>query len=98
MKKNENTFYVCPICGTEYSEPVDLAHCILTCEENQRKKEEEEKKKKLEAEKEARYKEIEESITHTKALISSFVKDYGKISLSSSKDDAYKYLWNKLFF
>ena len=97
MKKNESTFYTCPYCGKEYSNPVDLAHCILSCEEIERKAAEEEKKKKLEAEKETRYKEIEESITHTKALISSFVKDYGKISLSSSKDDAYKYLWNKLF-
>lgn len=101
MKKNENTFYTCPYCGAEYSNPVDLAHCILSCEETQRKNAEEEKKKKLEAEKEARYKEIEEQSKKLSELIKEYTKDYGSFSFKRSYSDGdypTNFFWNKLFF
>lgn len=100
MKKSENTFYTCPYCGSEHSNPVDLAHCILSCEETQRKNAEEEKKK-LEAEKEARYKEIEEQSKKLSELIKEYTKDYGSFSFKRSySDDDYptSFFWNKLFF
>lgn len=99
--KNENAFYVCPICGSEYTDPVDLAHCILSCEEIQRKKEAEEKQKKLDAEKETRYKEIEAQYKKLAGLIKDYTRDYGSFSFKRNySDDDYptSFFWNKLFF
>lgn len=101
VKEDKGIFYTCPYCGEDYSNPVDLAHCILSCEEAQRKKEAEEKQKKLEAEKEARYKEIEEQYDKLSKLIKEYTKDYGKFSFKRNySDDDYptSFFWNKLFF
>ena len=75
--KNNNVFYSCPYCKEEYSEPGDLARCILSCEEKKRIEEEAKKRAKLEAEKEARKTEIEETEKKLIELKSSYVKDYG---------------------
>ena len=61
---------------------------------NKVKKEEEERKRaKLEAEKNTRYKEIEEVSKHLNQLISDYTKDYGRFSFtrSYSNNDDYKY-------
>jgi hypothetical protein len=76
----KDTFYTCPYCNEEYNSPVDLAHCILSCEEKKRVEEEKKQKEKLEAEKEVRKKEIEAAEKHYHELIKSYIKDYGSYS------------------
>jgi hypothetical protein len=85
-----NAFYTCPYCNEEYSTPVDLAHCILSCEDKKKKEAEDAKKAKLAIEKEARIKEIETAEKHYHELIKNFVKDYGSYNVSRSynNDDA----------
>lgn len=87
--KNEmkNAFYTCPYCKEEYSEPADLAHCILSCEEKKRIEEEKLKKEQLAAEKEIRMKEIEEAEKHYRELLTAFVKDYGSYSATRDYTD-----------
>ena len=73
----KNTFYTCPYCKEEYSSPVDLAHCILSCEEKQRIEEAKKQHEKLKAEQKAREKEIEDVEKHYRELIKNYIKDYG---------------------
>ena len=40
------TFYTCPYCKEEYSEPEDLAHCILNCEAKKKAKKQAKRKAK----------------------------------------------------
>ena len=82
--KDVNTFYSCPYCKTEYSEPTELAHCILRCEEKKRKEEEKKRQEQLTLEKEARKKEIEEKREELEDLISKYLKDYGSYSTTRS--------------
>ena len=86
--KNEmkNAFYTCPYCNTEYGSPVDLAHCILSCEEKKKVEEEKLKQEKLAFEKEARIKEIEAAEKHYRKLVAAFVKDYGSYSTTRRYD------------
>ena len=87
----KNTFYTCPYCKEEYTDPVDLAHCILSCEEKKRIEEEKQKKEKLAAEKDARYKEIKAAEEHYSELVRAYVKDYGSYYTDSRS------LWPKWF-
>ena len=60
----------------------------------QKKQDEADRKKaQLEAEKNTRYKEIEEVSKHLNQLISDYTKDYGRFSFttSNSNNDDYKY-------
>ena len=60
----------------------------------QKKQDEADRKKaQLEAEKNTRYKEIEEASKHLNQLISDYTKDYGRFSFtrSYSNNDDYKY-------
>ena len=82
----KNAFYACPYCKEEYANPVDLAHCILSCEEKNRIEEEKQKKEKLVAEKEARKKEVEEAANNYQKLLKAFVNDYGIISIRTDSD------------
>lgn len=93
--KNEmkNAFYTCPYCNEEYSEPADLAHCILSCEEKKKKEEEDRKREQLALEKDAREKEIEAAERHLRALIADFVKDYGAYSAKRKYDGADSLFW-----
>ena len=81
----KNTFYSCPYCKTEYTEPTDLAHCILSCEEKKRIEEEEKKREKLAAEKDARYNEIKAAEKHYSELVKDYVKDYGSYYADSRR-------------
>lgn len=88
MKKEvNNTFYTCPYCKEEYTDPVDLAHCILSCEEKKKIEEEKQKEEKLAAEKEARYEEIQEVEKQLIELKKAYIKDYGSYYSKRSFDD-----------
>lgn len=93
-----NTFYSCPYCKTEYTEPSDLARCILSCEEKKRAEEEERKKAKLAAEKEKRRTEIEAKEKELSKLIASYIKDYGTYdAIRTSIDDNNSWIWRWVF-
>lgn len=74
---NKNVFYTCPYCKEEYSSPVDLAHCILSCEEKEKMIAERKRQKELADNKEARKNEIESVAKHYQTLVKDFIKDYG---------------------
>ena len=65
----------------------------------QKKQDESDRKKaQLEAEKNTRYKEIEEVSKHLNQLISDYTKDYGRFSFTRSySDDDYKYSFPYLY-
>lgn len=88
----DNTFYTCPYCKMEYTNPLDLAHCILSCEEKKKIEEEERKKAELARVKEIRKKEIEDAANNYQKLLKAYIKDYGAISITSNADD-----WISLF-
>jgi hypothetical protein len=90
--KNEtnNTFYACPYCKEEYANPVDLAHCILSCEEKKKIEEEKQKAEKLAAEKDARYKEIMDALENWRNLMNAYLEDYGTISISKNVINDYE--------
>jgi hypothetical protein len=94
IMKNEtnNTFYACPYCKEEYANPVDLAHCILSCEEKKKKEEEQKKAEKLAAEKDARYQEIVAVEKHYYELLKAYIKDYGAITIKSDSSE-----WEPIF-
>lgn len=85
MKKID-TFYTCPYCKEEYTEPSDLAHCILNCEARIKAEEEEKKKTKLAAEKEARHKEVTDAYENFEELKTKYVNDYGSFTFKRTKD------------
>ena len=93
--KNEtnNTFYSCPYCKEEYASPVDLAHCILSCEEKKKKAEEQKKAEKLAAEKDARYEEIQATEKHLIELKKTYIRDYGSYysTRSFNLNDAFEF-------
>lgn len=83
---NKNAFYTCPYCNEEYTEPSDLAHCILNCETKIKAAEEAKQKAQKEAEKKARKKEVDDAIANCKTLIKSYMDDYGIYSFASCDD------------
>lgn len=86
--EKKHVFYTCPYCKEEYSEPSDLAHCILSCEEKKRIEEKAAKEAKLKAEKEARYKEVIDAYENFEELRSKYVDDYGSFTFKyKSKDE-----------
>lgn len=94
MKKND-TFYTCPYCKEEYTEPGDLARCILSCETRIKAEEEEKRKAKIAAEKEVRKKEVDEAIVKCKELIKAYMHDYGIYSFNSEEDSFFSSkFWN----
>ena len=96
--KDKNVFYSCPYCKEEYAEPGDLARCILNCEDKKRIEEEKAKKAKLEAEKEARKAEIDETENKLGALIRAYIKDYGSYNTTRTHDaDGFSRLWHMIF-
>jgi hypothetical protein len=103
---NKNVFYACPYCKEEYSEPADLAHCILSCEEKARQKEAEQKREEFAKEKKARVEEIETVAKHYQALIKEFIKDYGSYDVircyNGEEDDALPFMFGskpwRMFF
>ena len=82
----KDTFYTCPYCNEEYNSPVDLAHCILSCEDKKKREEEDRKKAELALQKETRKKEIEDAADNYKKLIKAYIEDYGSISITSNSD------------
>lgn len=95
--KNDNTFYSCPYCKEEYTEPSDLAHCILSCE-TRIKAEEEKRKAQLIAEKAARKEKVELAEKEYKKLLTAYVKDYGTyISTDSYDTDDIPSLFRMIF-
>ena len=88
----DNTFYTCPYCKEEYTNPSDLAHCILSCEDKKKREEEEHKRAELALQKETRKKEIEDALDNYKKLLKAYIEDYGSISITSNSDD-----WFSLF-
>lgn len=83
----DQTFYTCPYCKEEYSNPSDLAHCILSCEDKKKREEEERKKAELALEKEARQKEVENAFENLQKLMKEFVNDYGAIAIRTDSDE-----------
>lgn len=82
-----DTFYTCPYCKEEYPNPVDLAHCILSCEDKKRLEEEERKKAELALEKENRKKEVDDAISHCITLVKAYMKDFGTYSFGNGGKD-----------
>ena len=78
----DNTFYTCPYCQEEYADPVDLAHCILSCECKKKLEEENRKKEELALEKETRKKEIEDALKNWRKLMKAYIEDYGALSIN----------------
>ena len=96
--KNNNVFYSCPYCKEEYTEPADLAHCILSCEEKAKQEAEAKKQAKLAAEKEARKSEIEAIENKLGELISAYIKDYGPYRTKRAyNENGFPYLWHMFF-
>lgn len=93
----DNTFYTCPYCKEEYTNPTDLAHCILSCEDKKKREEEERKQAELALVKKTRMKEIEVAADHYHKLVKEFIKDYGSIEISSNYDDWYPMIKNNFF-
>ena len=81
----DNTFYVCPYCKEEHTNPSDLAHCILACEDRIKREEEERKQAELAITKEARKKELDEAFEKWNKLKNAFIRDYGCYSTSTSE-------------
>lgn len=92
--KNEtnNTFYACPYCKEEYANPVDLAHCILSCEEKKKIEEEQKRAAKLATEEDARYKEVIEAKNNYYQLLKAFINDYGTITIKNDSSE-----WESVF-
>ena len=91
----ENKMYArkafkCGICGKEYENVMDRAHCELTCG----KKREEEVKKaaeaKKEAERKARHAEVEKLLHQAITAVQEYCKDYGYFE---TEDSDLNFLW-----
>ena len=93
-----NTFYSCPYCKEEWANPVDLAHCILSCEEKKKKAEEQKKTEKLAAEKDARYQEIQETEAKLIELKKAYFKDYGSYCVQRSLNNEELFDFFNFFF
>ena len=83
----DNTFYTCPYCKEEYTNPVDLAHCILSCEDKKKREEEKRKKEELALAKAVRKKEVDDALENYNKLLKAYIKDYGAYSLTTDRDD-----------
>lgn len=83
----DHTFYACPYCKEEYTNPVDLAHCILSCEDKKKREEENRKKEELALAKEVRKKEVDDALRNYNTLLKAYIKDYGVYSLTTDTDD-----------
>lgn len=94
----KNTFYTCPYCNEEYNNPVDLAHCILSCEEKKKIEEEKKRQEELELTRETREKEIEAVEKKLNELVRAYLKDYGSYCKTyESKENHFPYLYHWFF-
>lgn len=94
-----NTFYTCPYCKEEYTEPGDLARCILSCEAEIKAEEERAERERLKAEKDARYKEITQAQDKLAELMRAYVRDYGSFnSTKTTDDDGFSMFWKHYYF
>jgi hypothetical protein len=84
---NKHALYICPYCKGAHETPSGLARCILDCEEKKKIEEEMAKKAKLDAEKEARKKEVDNAIEKCRELVKAYMHDYGIYSYTSDDDD-----------
>ena len=89
----DNTFYTCPYCKEEYTNPVDLAHCILSCEDKKKREEEKRKQAELALKKETRKKEVEEALDNYQKLAKAYMEDYGSIVIRGNFNDTPWYWW-----
>lgn len=80
---NKHALYICPYCKGAHETPGGLARCILDCEEKKKIEEEIAKKAKLDAEKEARKKEVDDALQNYKNLLAAYIDDYGIYSFKS---------------
>ena len=80
---NKHALYICPYCKGAHETPGSLARCILDCEEKKKIEEEMAKKAKLDAEKEARKKEVDDALQNYKKLLAAYMNDYGIYSFKS---------------
>lgn len=69
--------YKCGICGTEHNNVLDRAKCELACFKKQQEEERKLAEAKKEAEKAARYLEVDKAIEHASDLLVKVMKDYG---------------------
>jgi hypothetical protein len=82
VNKAGKTFYSCAICGSEHEYIEARNTCEAKCIKELRAAEELMKKQKLEEEKDARKKEIDDLYELINEKIKSYVKDYGSIRLN----------------
>ena len=94
----DNTFYTCPYCKEEYVDPVDLAHCILSCEDKKKREEEERKQAELKAERDARYKEVVDAYEKFEELRTNYIRDYGHctIHIRNKDGNSHSWYWNSI--
>ena len=90
MDKKE-FYYTCPICGENKETPVELAHCILACEEKKRVEEEKRKAEELKAVKDARKKEVDDAFDKWVELRNAYQNDYGNYDLTRKYDDKFPF-------
>lgn len=90
MNKKEFN-YTCPICGEHCETPVELAHCILACEEKKRVEEEKKKAEELKAAKDARKKEVDDAFDKWVELRNAYQNDYGSYELTRKYDDKFPF-------
>lgn len=70
--------YKCSICGKEHDNVLDRAKCELACFEKQKEEERKLAESKKQAEKEARYLEVDKAIEHACDLLAKVIEDYGE--------------------
>jgi hypothetical protein len=85
-----NAFYTCPYCKKDYTDPSDLAHCILSCEDKKKREEKERKKAELALQKETRKKEVEDALDKYYVLLKAYLKDYGSLTIGENETNDLK--------
>ena len=83
---NNNNLYSCPYCKKKYETPVEMARCILTCEEQKKIEEERAHEKELAAAKEKRRDEINAVAEHYAQLLAAYIRDYGSYDVTGCFD------------
>ena len=76
--------YKCYVCGKEFQDPTQAAHCTLACSREAERKLAEQKQQALMAEKEKRKSEVDQAYKTYLSLEKEYRKDYGCTSASCS--------------
>lgn len=86
--------YKCSICGTEHDNAFDRAQCELDCWDKQKEEARKLAEAKKEAEKDARYLEVDKAIEHTYDLLTKLIEDYGSYQYKGKNlNNYFQQLW-----